>query len=306
MTTHLLAPLREASQRHVLNLVRDFDADNTGGINIRDSLNALATRFRASIVDNERSPLVIEIPPGEYLLDVTSDSVDWSNIVCYNTYIKAHGAVFHARGAGKNVIDLLGCRGIHIQGLDIVGHETDSPICGILTGNITTGVTGNHYFEGVRIYGHWSKAALWSIGAETTNYAGAWFVNEKVDASVYAFLGDSCNRFGAASDHQTIRAADTAVSYTNHSFTNNCRLECANGGGTPMYLEGSAGWQVDKSTYFLGWGTSAIKLRCGATQRTNALKIGGLFETSLGNGLDYALELLVPAAGSEALGDCRV
>ena len=119
MSTHILRTMRDADQRHVLNLVRDFDGDNTGAVNVADSLNALAARFRRSVVDSKRAPLFMEIPPGEYLLDVTSESVDWSNIVCYNTHIVGYGAVFHAKGAGKNVLDFLGNRGIHLYGLDI-------------------------------------------------------------------------------------------------------------------------------------------------------------------------------------------
>jgi hypothetical protein len=63
MSTKLLQAMRDADQRHVLNLARDFDGDNTGAANVADSLNALAARFRRSIVDSKRAPLFVEIPP---------------------------------------------------------------------------------------------------------------------------------------------------------------------------------------------------------------------------------------------------
>jgi hypothetical protein len=129
-------------------------------------------------------------------------------------------------------------------------------------------------------------------------------MNNHADAATYAYLGDGMNRFGAASDHSTVRSADTAVSFTNNKFAS-CHFRHY-GNGTDLYLENAAGWMFDAGCYYLAFAGANVKIRTGAVNRVANLHLEGLFETTQGSGVEYAVEFLVPAGESSSLANSRL
>lgn len=303
-TVALLEPVA-ASERHVLDVIRDFGADNTGKANAVSALNAMWDKLRNTVV-NTSVPYLVRIAPGTYNIDLSAGSLDFTDLIAFNTMIDARGAVFMLRGSGKNGFEFLGTRGLTWYGGDVLGDAGDAPLCGILAGNNGTATNGNNYFRDLRVQGHYTTAAFWNIGSETSSYAGCWFVNDRVATNVYGYLGDGVNRFGAASAFATVRSANTAVSYTSNQFSENCRFECVSGGGVPLYIEGAVNWDVDPSCYIVGFGSSAVQLRVDTTSRISNLKLNGLFENAGSPGLDNSIEILIPSGQTSALERCTI
>lgn len=194
-------------------------------------------------------------------------------------------------------MELVGNRGVHINGLAVLCPGTHLPHSGMLLGNIGTETSGNNKFTDVKVLGTFSIAAMHNIGSETTRYDMCYFMNR----AGYSFAGDSVNRMGAVSDHQTLRASGSAMSFTNNAFVS-CRFENDDTSGTyldSVYLEGTNGWTFDPACYFLAFDGAGVRIYDhNGTYRTSNLKLAGLFETSYAPGLKHAVRVVIGVDGA--------
>lgn len=278
--------------------VKDFGAVAGGVTNDAAAFNAVWTAVAATEVNPSANSTYVTkriiIPPGVYKIGT---SIDWTNLSSWNVTVEAYGAVFLGDVIGGNVIDMLGDLGITVKGLTIYGNATNPPTCAILVGPIGTATCGINSFEDCKFIGYYTKAAFWNIGSETTQYIGCRFSNSYIGASAYAYLADGLNRFGASSIYQSVRAPNTAVSFTNNTF-NHCSIRnwATSNSGASIYLEQTVGWSFDKGCYFLAFTGPNVRIRNEAATPTYGLSLKGLFETSQAPGLDYCVEYLVTAA----------
>jgi hypothetical protein len=233
----------------------------------------------------------IVIPPGKYYI---GSSINWTDCAAYNLSIYGYGAVIIGNVAGGNIIDMIGVLGAHIMGLTITSGATNVAKTGLLIGPIGTFTCGINKFTDCKIEGYYSVGPLWNIGSETTKYDNVRLSNFYTTGDVYAFVGDGMNRFGAVSEYQTIRAPNTAVSFTENTF-NHCSLRNYStvNNGAAVYIENTVGWSFDKGCYFLAFTGPAVRIRNEANSRNYGLSLKGLFETTLAPGLDYAVEYWV-------------
>jgi hypothetical protein len=233
----------------------------------------------------------LTIPAGKYYVGT---SIDWTNLAAYNVSIWAYGAILIGNVPDGNVIDMLGVLGVHVKGLTVIGDGTNTPKTGLLIGPILTNTCGINSFQDCKFTGAFSVASFWNIGSETTNYNNCRFRNSYTGADAYAYMGDGMNRFGAVSDYQSVRDANTAASFTENSF-NHCSIRNYStvNNGAAVYIENTVGWSFDKGCYILAFTGTAVRIRNEANSRNYGLSLKGLFETSLAPGLDYAVEYLV-------------
>lgn len=246
-------------------------------------------------------PVTIFIPPGTYNI---ASSINFTGLFAWNIHVLAHGAVLKGTGTNKHVIEMLGSRGIHLDGLTILGDATNTPMSGIFYGCDATNTNGNNKMSDVKVIGSFNKAAVWNIGCETSQHINCQFNNSKADTSTYAYLADGLNRFSAASDYATVRSANVAVSFTQNSFLG-CHFRHY-GQGVPIYLEFASGWVFDKGCYYLTFGRTNFQIRSGTTYRTFNLSIDGLYETAISPSIDYNIEILVPSGESTSLTNCQI
>lgn len=229
--------------------------------------------------------------PGVYR---TTKSINWSALQAWNVHIEANGAVIIGEVEGKSVVDNIGCRGVHVQGLSVIGHPSFTPKSGILTGPVGTYTCGNNKFSDVKILGRFSIAPMHNIGSETTRHESCYYMNQ----CGFAMAGDGCNRLGAVSDYQAIRGSGVAVSFTHNAFAS-CRFENGDKTGTfldAVYLEATNGWTFDQGCYYLAFDGAGFRIvDMDGVFRTSNLKIDGLFETSQAPGLKYAVRVVVGA-----------
>lgn len=279
--------------------VLDYGADLTGS---SDSTTAFTNAFaaiRTSISDNKTTKALI-IPPGTYKI---SGSVNATNIFAWNVYVDGMGAVLNCDGANKNSIDMTGSRGFHIYGLTFDGDATNTPDCGLFVGPIGTATCGNNAFYDCKWVGDWDVAAFWNHGSETSKYYNCYFFNEKTGER-YAYLGDGYNQFGAASDFQTVRAADTAVSYTQNAFYG-CIFR-NDGDDAGLYLAGTSGWYFDRGCYHLAFDKCNVRLFQNTAVRNSNLHLNGLFETDQTPGVDHVLEIICDNGEISAMENCEL
>jgi hypothetical protein len=294
VTTTVQAKLREISFSVV-----DKGADPTGIASSAAAFSlvwqqVLSTRTAPS-ANNSYVTLVVDIPPGVYLID---ESVNWTGLLTWNVHVRAHGAVVIGKVAGGNVIDMTNTRGLHIHGLEVYGDATDKPACGILLGPKNTDACGNNAFHDVKVQGYFSVAAVWNIGSETTPAYNSYFANSDAGAAAVGYLADGRNAFGAASAYTTIRGANTAVSFTVSKF-NDCHIRNY-GGGRAAYLDAVKVWHAD-SCYFLSFGAACVAIYNDATFRNADIRISGSFETTQAPGMTHLIEFLTPAATASAI-----
>lgn len=233
------------------------------------------------------------IPPGYYR---TTSSINWTALQAWNVEIEANGVVILGELNGKSIIDMIGCRGVHIHGMSVLGKDTSTPKSGILIGPIGTQTCGNNKFTDVKILGQFSIAPFHNIGSETSRYDMAYFMNR----GGYSYAADGLNKLGAVSDYQTLRSSGVAVSFTNNSFAS-CRFENADNSGTYLdsfYSEATVGWATDAGCYFLAFQGAGLRIvDTDGTYRTSNFRINGLFESSFAPGLDYAIRVVIGSDG---------
>ena len=245
------------------------------------ALNAFWQYMKSTFVDVSSEDYLKkcgEVPSGVYRVD---GSVNWTNIKARNTIVVAYGAVFYGRGATKNVIDMTGTRWLQVYGLTVFGDETNPPKNGLLLGPQNNETSGNNAFFGCNFTGHFVKTAVWNIGSETTTWVRCRAVNYNQAADAKAFIGDGRMRNGATSDYAALRAAGTAVSFTNNQFYS-CDIRNV-GGGSCVWLEFTRGWGFDRGCYVLSYNDANFEIWQTSTSVHQNLSIEGLMETSFQN-----------------------
>lgn len=279
--------------------VKDFGAVGNGIADDTAALNAFWAYIKTDLINIYPTTLPFTnkkyiLPSGTYR--VTSP-INWTGLQAWNVHIEANGAVIIGEVNGKSIIDNIGCRGVHVQGLGIIGHPSFTPKSGILVGPIGTNTCGNNKFSDVKILGRFSIAPMHNIGSETTRHESCYYMNQ----SGFAMAGDALNRLGAVSDYQAIRGSGVAVSFTHNAFAS-CRFENGDKTGTSLdavYLEATNGWTFDQGCYYLAFDGAGFRIvDMGGVFRTGNLKIDGLFETSQAPGLKYAVRVVV---GSDSI-----
>lgn len=280
------------------NLTVTVTGDNTGVVSASAAFNAAWVTLQASrsapSANNSYVKAKIVVPPGLYLID---SSINWTNLLTWNIHVEAEGAVLFGTCAGKVVLDATNVRGLHIHGLEIYGDSTNRPIGGLLLGPKNTDACGNNRLEDVKVQGYFTKAAYWNIGSETTRHDGSYFANSYAVAGACGALMDGRNAHGAVSDYTTLRAADTAVSFTVNKFYG-CHFRQYSGvaGAPALYIDAVKEISCDENCYYLAFAGAAVQIYNHATYRNANVKLEGSFETTQAPGLDYVVELLVPAA----------
>jgi hypothetical protein len=233
----------------------------------------------------------IVIPPGKYYI---GSSINWTDCAAYNLSIYGYGAVIIGDVAGGNIVDMIGVLGAHILGITVTSGAVNVAKTGLLIGPIGTATCGINKLSDVKIEGYYSAGPLLNIGSETTKFDNVRLSNFNTTGDSYAYVGDGMNRFGAVSEYQTIRAPNTAASFTENTF-NHCSLRNYStvNNGAAVYIENTVGWSFDKGCYFLAFTGPAVRIRNEANSRNYGLSLKGLFETTLAPGLDYAVEYWV-------------
>lgn len=256
-------------------------ADLKAGTGLVDQTSALSSFWqyiKSTFVDvssEDYVKVVGDIPAGLYRID---DSVNFTNLKARNTILEASGAVFHGRGATKNVVDMTGTRWLQIHGLTVFGDEANPPKCGILFGPQGTETSGNNAFFGVNVTGHFDKTCFWNIGSETTTYVRTRGANYNQDPASKVYIGDGRMRMGATSDYAALRAFGVAVSFTNNQFYS-CDFRHI-GGGAPVWLEFTRGWGYDRGCYFISYNDAIFEIYIAGSSTHQNLSIEGLMETT--------------------------
>jgi hypothetical protein len=263
----------------------DFFA-KTGLVDQTSALNAFWRYIKSTFVDVSSEDYVKscgEIPSGVYRVD---GSINFTNLKARNTILLAHGAVFHGRGSGKNVVDMTGTRWLQTYGLTVFGDELSKPRAALLLGPQNTDVSGinangNNAFFGCNFTGHFETTAIWNIGSETTSWFRCRGANYNTDPDSKVFIGDGKMRLGAASDYGPLRDAGVGASCTNNQFYS-CDFRHM-GGGVPVWLEFTRGWGFDRGCYFISYNDSIFEIYQSSTSVNQNLSIEGLMETTFKN-----------------------
>lgn len=304
VATTVQAKLRESVS------VKDFGAVGDGVTDDSAAFSA-AWAYIKTTYENPAANLVnvtasLVVPPGKYLINT---SVNWTGggtttFLAWNIHVQMRGAVLIAGAgcSGRAMIDATSVRGLHLEGgyIESVLAAGTAPLCGILVGNSSTNTCGNNNFRDVQIGGVFTLAPFVNIGSETTCYYNCYFMQTNTDTSTFAYVGDGLNsRAAVVSLYTTLRANNTAVSLTNNKFYA-CHFR-NNGGGSSVYFSFTLDWEIDSGCYILAFGKSNVELYQSGPWRNGNLTLRGLYETSIGAGVDYMVTFLVPNGETSGL-----
>ena len=225
--------------------------------------------------------VTILIPPGFYRIN---GSINWTDTrVAQNINVIAYGAVLFGRHTvAKPVVDLLGTRWAHINGLTIFGDDTDTPRCGIQIGRFSSAAIGNNVFRDVTTFGFYTLTGFYNVASENTQFLGCRFHNSEETNDTFTYIGDGRNHWTVASDHVTISISQPQEM----SFTNNYYGSCEfrhGGGFDSVWLAGTAGHYFNRGCYFLAFDASNVRIYLTSTSLHRNLTLNGHFETGNDN-----------------------
>ncbi len=135
--------------------------------------------------------VTIVIPAGFYRID---GSINWAGTsTAQNIHVIAYGAVLFGRHptgtsptSAKPIIDMLGTRWAHINGLTTFGDDTDTPRCGIQIGRFSSAAIGNNVFRDVTTLGFYTLCGFYNVACETTQFLGCRFQNNEQTNDTFA------------------------------------------------------------------------------------------------------------------------
>jgi hypothetical protein len=281
--------------------VTDFGAVGDGITDDTAAFNAAAQYIRDIAVRYFTLPQIVDyvnialvIPAGTY--NITSWNL--TNIQIRNFFIMGEGSLIVGTANGKAVIDALGARWVHFNGISVTNASGVVPYCGIQVGRITAlGAIGNNIYSQVTVNGNWSLAAYLNSTTETSGHTHCNYQNNIDDPASYAVIQDGFYLFPNVSDYVTVtRTPGEQSSFTSNSFFN-CHIR-HQGTGNGLFISNSSDHQFNKGCYFnsRGVGTSCVVIYQTSIRRNYNLTLDGMFEfadytvTFDGNGTNSAID----------------
>lgn len=262
---------------HLVN-VRTFGAKGDGISDDAVAINAAAQFLRKQQIKLANFGIVPKLvfPTGIYAI---SHSIDLTGLQGINIVVEGDSSVILGSCRGEPVIDALGSRWLTIRDLTLIGDKTSPPRVGIQIGRTKNGVVADdHYFENLKILGHFSLACLLNLAAETTGFEHLLLWNDFPSAQSYCLIQDGLNHFDTASvflPHQSA-ARERDDSFNENEFIN-CDFRHS-GGGVPVWLGDTARHRFIRC-YAAGRGATAFIIYCGPNSHT-MLDVDCHFETN--------------------------
>ncbi|MCO5159609.1 MAG: hypothetical protein M9939_00615 [Mesorhizobium sp.] len=189
--------------------------DPTGVTGSAAAINAVIDYLRTEIAATGRSygRYVIDLSGGIYKVE---SPINATNITSWNLVIT--NGVLVGTCTGKAVLDLVGSRGYTISNLLIYGDETNMPSIGIYSArhNLGAQACDNNCFDNVSVVGHYSIAADYCYGQESTRRIHCRYYNQNYQGRVGIYTGYVASP--PTSDFQTVKTG--SVSFGNNSYVN--------------------------------------------------------------------------------------
>ena len=231
--------------------------------------------------------VTIRIPAGFYRIN---GSINWADTrIAQNIHVIAYGAVLFGRHptgtsptSAKPVVDMIGTRWAHINGLTIFGDATDTPRCGIQIGRYSSAAVGNNVFRDVTTLGFYTLAGFYNVASETTQFLGCRFHNNEATNDTFAYIGDGRNHWTVASDHVTVSISQPQeMSFTNNYF-GSCEFRHW-GGFDSVWLAHTSGHYFNRGCYFLAFDDSNVRIYLTSASVHRNLTLNGHFESGTDN-----------------------
>jgi len=232
--------------------VRNFGAVGDGVADDTAAINAAMAYLRAHPIGGGSPGVSTQaycakfvIPPGRYLITGT---LNWTLLYSLTLYIEASGALIVGRTSGKPMIDALGSRFLHVEGLTLLGDTVNSPSIGLQIGRYDAQSADLHHFENMTISGVFTFCALYNFAAESTVFAKLNLWNATTaPTNTFCLVMDGINHWNIQSQFVTVTApVDTLASFIGTSFVNTL-IMMQSGGGPPVWMAGTADCRFETS-----------------------------------------------------------
>ena len=225
--------------------VKDFGAKGDDVTDDTAALNAAMAYVRTHRSVGNGQPGItgqaytasVIIPQGRY--KVTS-SLNWTNLVSLTVEIDCQGCVIDGQTNGTPVIDALGSRWLHVNGLTVWGSDTATPSIGLQIGRTSRMSAGGHDLKDLTLAGSFSFAALYDFAAETTAFNHLLVWNHSPLVSAFGIVLDGINHWHAASVFTKATAPVDRLQSFNEALFVNPSIMTTNGAKAPIWMAGTS------------------------------------------------------------------
>ena len=220
--------------------VLDHGAKADGVTDDSKAINAAIAALKLKLVNySEGQAYSLYIPPGNYAINNT---INLTGLTTNGTYIQATGANFIGNTTGKPVVDMIGSRGLRVNGLHVYGSKTNTPTIGIQIGRSTAqnGCDSGNW-NNVIAEGYYSFTAVYIMACETTAYYSLIARNNQTTSNTYGLVLDGTNYWGVTSQFSTTPSRNTmTMGFDEPIFINAFLYSFANNAtSAPLWLNKS-------------------------------------------------------------------
>lgn len=235
----------EAQRAEDVVNVKDFGAQGDGATDDSGSLNAAMNyvRLHRSIgsgepgISQQAYSAKLIIPHGRFLVKST---LNWTNLVSLTIEIDCQGCVLDGQTSGAPVIDAIGSRWLHVNGLTIWGNRVNSPSIGLQIGRTSAYSADDHHFNNVTVAGYFTFAALYDFAAETTTFDHLMVWNQLGSNSAYGVVLDGINHWHASSAFAAVTAQTDRPQSFNEALFINPSIMVTNGAPAAIWIAGAS------------------------------------------------------------------
>jgi len=276
VTTSGNTPHTHASRWDRVLDVDDWGADPSGTLDSTAAINSVFAAVRAmlktivpvgKIWKYEGINVTVRFSRGDYKC---LGSINATNLHGLGLVIDGNGATIYSHATGKAAFDMMHCRYPRVNNLVIVGDRTNRPRFGLQIGRGTNlNVSGEQYFDNVKVIGDYDSAALYNYAGETNQFVSCQFTNSRDNPKntwvtagdelllSYAVILDGTNKWGVTSDFMTDPTVGIPQSFNNNTFRM-CELSHGDQTGGPCVYQRRAHAMHYTDCYFVSWNSSAV------------------------------------------------
>ncbi len=197
-------------------------------------------------------------------------SLEGSGGFCHAGATTSQNTEIVALHSGRSILSVVGANGCRVRNLTVKSYPTAIPKTGILAGRSGAASAGQHYFDNVSVFGHYTTAAIYSIASEVCIWAHTyvWLFG---GGAKYCFYTSSVDDLSVGGLTSSTNIGCTLIAPHFLSFVDDTDSSC-------MFMKGRydmGSWRV-MAGYFIPYKGSYLTIDLGPRDPDGNIMLGSL------------------------------